>query len=230
RSYNIEKCIANNNYKDILLALGEGAATGFPGIVGVPFNITLSLFLFFRAVQNIALYYGYDVNDDPRELEFASSVVMACISPNAEKGTETLGGIIGQMMLVANFETLKSSLGKKTFQQMAESGGIELIYTQIRALANKAAQKALDKAGKDGLEQSVFKELLKQLGERLPKEAAKKSIPFISAAIGGLADTYQMSRILKGANLIYHKRFLLEKEKRNVLLEDLQDNEDIKNC
>ncbi|AQR95602.1 EcsC family protein [Clostridium saccharoperbutylacetonicum] len=78
RSYNIEKCIANNNYKDILLALGEGAVTGFPGIVGVPFNITLSLFLFFRAVQNIALYYGYDVNDDPRELEFASSVVMAC--------------------------------------------------------------------------------------------------------------------------------------------------------
>ena len=225
RSYDIEKCIENNKYKDILLALGEGAATGLPGLIGVPFNLTLSLFLFFRTVQNIALYYGYDVNDDPRELEFASSVVMACLSPNAEKGTETLGGVIGQMMLAANFDILKSSLGKKTFGQMVESGGIELLYVQIRALANKAAKKALDKAGKDGLEQSVFKQLLKQLGERLPKEAAKKSIPFISAAIGGLSDTYQMTRVLKGANLIYHKRFLFEKEKRILLLQDSQNDE-----
>jgi hypothetical protein len=228
RSYDIEKCIANNNYKDLFLALSEGVVTGFPGIIGLPFNIALSFFLFFRAVQNIAVYYGYDVKDDPRELEFASSVVMACFSPNAEKGTETLGGVIGEMMLSANFDALKSALGTKSLKQMAESGGLELLYVQIRALANKAAQKALNKAGKDSLEQNVFKQLLEQLGKMLPKEAAQKSIPFVSAVIGGMADTYYMSRILKGANLIYHKRFLFEKEKRISLLLD-SDNDVIEN-
>lgn len=220
RSYDIEKCISGNNHKDLLLALSEGAVTGFPGIIGLPFNLTLSFFLFFRAVQNIALYYGYDVNDDPRELEFASSVVMACFSPNAEKGTETLGGLIGQMMLSANFDVLKSALRTKTFKQMAEGGGIELLFVQIRALAYKTAQKALDSAGKEGLEQSVFKQLLKRIGNMLPKKAAQKAIPIVGSVLDGLADTYYMSRILKGANLIYYKRFLFEKEIRVSLLLD----------
>lgn len=218
RSYYIEKCVTNNNYKDIFLALSKGVVTGFPGIAGLPFNIALSLFLFFRAVQNIALYYGYDVKDDPRELEFASSVVMICLSPNTDKGIETLEGVIGKMMLSANFSSLKLALGKKTFNDMAKSGGIELLYVQIRALANKAAPKALNNAGKDGLEQNVFKQLLEQLGRRMSKEVTKKSIPFVGAIIGGMSDTYYMARMLKGANLIYHKRFLFEKEKRISML------------
>ena len=48
----------------------------------------------------------------------------------------------------------------------------------------------------------------------LPKEAGKKGLPLIGALIGGLSDAYLMSRILHGAKLIYHKRYLFEKEER----------------
>jgi len=33
-----------------------------------------------------------------------------------------------------------------------------------------------------------------------------------------LADTYYMSQVLRGSNLVYHKRFLFEKEERVKLL------------
>ena len=41
---------------------------------------------------------------------------------------------------------------------MIEKGGIPLLLAQMRALANKSAQKALQNAGQKGLENSVFNE------------------------------------------------------------------------
>lgn len=38
----------------MVLAFTEGAATGVPDFAGIPFNIELSTFLYFRAVQSIA--------------------------------------------------------------------------------------------------------------------------------------------------------------------------------
>lgn len=52
----------------------------------------------------------------------------------------------------------------------------------------------------------------------MPKEAGKKGMPVIGALIGGLSDAYLMSRILRGAKLIYHKRYPFEKEHRIFLL------------
>ncbi len=82
-----------------------------------------------------------------------------------------------------------------------------MLYVQIRALANKVAEKALKKSGRSGLEAGVFRNLLEQVGKRLPKEAGKKGVPILGAIIGGGCDFYLMHRILTGANLIYHKRF-----------------------
>jgi hypothetical protein len=84
RSYHIEPLVTHN-YRDRALALAEGAATGAPGFLGIPFNLAISFFLYFRATQNIALHYGYDIQNDPRELEIASEVTMTSLAPNVEQ-------------------------------------------------------------------------------------------------------------------------------------------------
>ena len=215
RSYDIEAVIEDRTYQDILLAAIEGAATGAPGFVGLPFNLALSFFLYFRATQSVALHYGYDVKHDPRELQFAAEVTLQSLDPNFSGSG--LGGFIGKMMLAAELSALRQALGK-TYMEMAKRGGSALLYVQIRALANKAAKAALAKAGKEGVEAGVFKTLLAQLARRMPKEAGKKGIPLLGAFIGGLSDAYLMSRVLRGAKLIYHKRYLFEKEHRIALL------------
>ena len=220
RSYTIERSLSKREWKDRCAALVEGAATGAPGFIGIPFNLALSFLLYFRATQSTAIYYGYDVRHDPRELQFASEVTLTSLEPNLAKGAETLGGLIGKMMLAAEVSALSRGL-TKTYAQMAEKGGAQLLYVQIRALANKAAEKALKKSGSSGLEAGVFRNLLEQLGKRLPKEAGKKAVPILGAIIGGGCDSYLMHRVLTGANLIYHKRFLHEKEARIQILQGI---------
>ncbi len=51
RSYDIEAVIEDKTYRDMLLAALEGAATGAFGFIGLPFNLALSFFLYFRAAQ-----------------------------------------------------------------------------------------------------------------------------------------------------------------------------------
>lgn len=218
RSYHLERVARSRDYADLLAALAEGAATGAPGLPGVPFNIALCFFLYFRAVQGIALYYGYDVERDPCELEFASATAITCFTPRVEGGAESLTGVIGKMMLAANVTALRHALARRTYTEMAKRGGSQLLYVQIRAAANQAAARALRNAGRTGIEAKVFRDLLEQVGRQLPKEAGKKAVPLLAALIGGLSDTYYMSRVLRIANLTYHKRFLFEKEHRVHLL------------
>jgi hypothetical protein len=217
RSYNIERSLNRRAWKDRVAALAEGMATGAPGAFGIPFNLALSFLLYFRAAQSTGLYYGYDVRDDPAELEFASEVTLKCLSANSEERAETISGLIGKMMAAGELSALSKGL-TKTYGEMAARGGVQLWYVQVRALANKAAKKALEDSGKAGLEGSVFRNLLEQVGKRLPKEAGKRAIPLIGAILGGGFDSWTMHRVLKGSNLIYHKRFLHEKEARVKLL------------
>ncbi|MBO1511148.1 EcsC family protein [Metabacillus bambusae] len=228
RSYHIEK-VALNRRKviDLPSAMVGGGATGFFGLAGVPFNLAYTFFIYFRSVQAIGLYYGYDIVDDPRELEFASSVTVTCLSPHLDSEVKNLGSIISKMMLAANVSSLKESLSKLTYTQMAQKGGAELLYVQIRAVAHAAAKKALKEAGKEGLEAGVFQKLLEQLGKKMTQETGKKAVPFVGAIIGALADTYTMNKILYGANLIYHKRFLFEKSIRIQALNDQKTNPNI---
>lgn len=214
RSYNIRKILEKNNMVDLGVAFVEGAVTGFFGFLGLPFNIVLSFFIYFRAVQSIAMYYGYNVKDDPDELAFASDVLMMAFSPSTDKGMGTLSEVIGKMLTMTKATVLKDSLGKNTLGIMAKNGGIELLYVQIRALAHKSAQKALEKAGKNQLERTIFTDLFKQLGKRLPMETAKKSVPVVGSLIGAIFDTSYMNKVLSFAEVCYHKRFLIEKQQR----------------
>lgn len=219
RGYDIETALNLKHMEDILYTAVQGGVTGFFGFPAIPVNIVLSMFLYFRAVQNIALHYGYDVKNDIGELEIASVVTMQALNPNMESGTETLSSMIGKMMIMTKTTALQQGLNK-TYGEMINKGGIQLLYVQIRALAHNAAKKALDKAGKKGLEKTVYTEMLEQLGKYLSKSAGKKVVPVIGGFIGALFDTAYMARVLKYAKIVYHKRYLLEKEQRIMDLFD----------
>ncbi len=77
---------------------------------------------------------------------------MSSLEPNLKKGAETLGGLIGKMMLAAELSALSRGL-TKTFTEMAGRGGAQLIYVQIRALANKAEKIAAIQFRGTGLSQ-----------------------------------------------------------------------------
>lgn len=213
RGYEIESALNLKDLEDLLYAGVQGGATGFFGFYGIPANIVLCTFLFFRAVQNIALHYGYDVQNDPNELEIASAITMQALNPNIEAAAGSLSSLIGKMMIMTKATALNQGLNK-TYTEMINKGGIQLLFVQIRALAHNAAKKALEKAGNKGLEKTMYSEMLEQIGKHLTKSAGKKVVPVIGGFIGLLFDTAYMSRVLKYAKIVYHKRYLLEKEQR----------------
>ena len=59
-------------------------------------------------------------------------------------------------MMVSEATALKQTAAK-TWADMAARGGVGLLITQMRALAHASAKKALENAGKAGLETSVFR-------------------------------------------------------------------------
>ena len=194
-------------------AFMEGAGTGAAGFWGLPFNLVLSTFLYYRAVQSVAMFYGYNIKDDPDELIIASEVFSAALNPT-QKGTQTeLGGTITKILMVSELQTVRQ-LASKSWQEMAEHGGIALLITQMRALANASARKALAKAGEKGLENSLFTNTFKQLGAKLTHKNVKRIIPYVSGVIGALVDSSQMSKVIEYADIFYHKRFLIEKGTR----------------
>ncbi len=217
RGYDISKLVNKNKFVDIIAALVEGAATGAPGFAGIPFNLALSTFLFYRAVQSIALFYGYDIKNDPAELEIASEVFMNAISPKSSNDSE-LSNTIAKVMLLTTATSVKQTV-KKGWTAMAEKGGVHLLLAQMRALANNAAKKAIEKAGKKGIEKTAFTEVFEQIGRKLTQKSIGKAIPYVGAVIGATLDTAQMVQIIKYADIFYNKRFILEKEIRiNALL------------
>ncbi|MBQ4105550.1 MAG: EcsC family protein [Clostridia bacterium] len=212
RSYDLSQVVGKYKFVDIIAALAEGAATGAPGFVGLPFNLVLSTFLFYRAVQSIALFYGYDIKNDSAELQIASEVFMSALNPKG-KGETELSGVIAKVMLLTSTTTVKQTV-KKGWTAMAQKGGVPLLLAQMRALANSAAKKALEKAGKKGLEKTAFTEVFEQIGKKLTQKSIGKAIPYIGAFIGATIDTAQMVQITQYAELFYCKRFILEKESR----------------
>lgn len=213
RGYDIEQALNLKDIEDVLYAALQGGVTGFFGFPAIPVNIVTCTFLYFRAVQNIAIHYGYDVRNDIGELEIASAITMQALNPNMESGAETLSSMIGKMMLMTTATALRQGLNK-SYTEMINKGGLQLLYVQIRALANIAAKKALDRAGKKGLEKTVYSDMLEQLGKHLAKSSGKKLIPIVGGVLGVLFDTAYMARVLKYAKIVYHKRYLLEKEQR----------------
>lgn len=212
RSYDVAKLVSKYKNLDLSIAVAEGAATGAPGFAGLPFNLVLSTFIFYRAVQSVAMFYGYDVKNDPAELEIASEVFSNAMSPSSS-GSGELSSTIAKIMLFTETTTIRQT-AKKTWTEMATKDGVTLLITQMRALAYKSAKDALVKAEKEGLEKSAFKSVYEQIGKRLSKETVKKSMPFVGAFIGAGIDYYQMKKILDYADIFYQKRYILEKAYR----------------
>lgn len=221
RGYDISKAVESYKRQDLLLALAEGGTTGYFGFAGLPFNLVLSVFLYYRAVQSVAMFYGYDVKNDSAELVIASEVFMNAMSPSSS-GADEMSSIIGKVMLMTEITAVKQT-AKKTWSDMAARGGVGLLLTQMRALANKSAKKALEKAGQKGLENSLFSEIFEQIGKKLSKKALGKALPVAGAVIGALFDTAQMNTILEYADVFYNKRYILEKEARINSLIGIED-------
>ena len=63
--YYIEKNLLNRRrLVDLPSAFFGGGVTGFFGLVGVPFNLAYTFFMYYRSVQAVALYYGYVLIDN----------------------------------------------------------------------------------------------------------------------------------------------------------------------
>lgn len=222
RSYEISKIVNSSKSKNRISALIEGGATGVFGFAGIAPNLVLSLLIYFRAVQAIAMYYGFDIKNDSAEMIIASEVFTSAMSPAKDSVNNEMNNIISKVMVLTESSIVKQT-AKKTWTDMASRGGIPLLITQMRALANKAAEKALEKAGQKGLEESLFKEFFEQLGKKLTLDAVEKGVPVVSGLISAIIDYSLMNKIVSFADIFYHKRFLLEKESRLAILtqEDL---------
>ena len=183
------------------------------GFAGIPFNLVLSNLIYFRSVQLIAIYYGFDVKNNASELVIASQVFAKALSPKQDNINNELNGIIGKIMVMTQATAVKQT-AKKTWTDTATRGGTTLLLTQMRALANKTAQKALENAGKKGLEKSVFKDVFEQIGRKLTLKTIEKSVPIVSAVLGALIDTSQINKVIEYAVIFYHKRFMREIEER----------------
>lgn len=207
-----------NKYKnaDLAATVVEGGALGAAGFVGLLPNLVLSTFLYYRAVQSVALFYGYDVKNNPDELQIAGEVFTNAISPRNNTDSE-LSSVMAKVMLITEATTIKQTV-KKGWSAMASKDTVTLLLTQMRALAHASAKKALEKAGKKGLEESAFKNVFEQIGKSLAQKNIGKAVPIFGAFVGATLDTVQMQKIIDYANIFYAKRFILEKQERIIAL------------
>ena len=159
------------------------------------------------------MFYGYDVKNDSTELVIASEVFTNALSPSTSDANNEATNIIGKIMLMSQAAVVKQT-AKKTWTDMAARGGIPLLLAQMRALAHKSAQKALQNVGAKGLENNIFKEAFEQIGRKLTLKAIGKAEPIASTVTCALIDTAQMKKVLEYADIFYQKRFIVEKESR----------------
>lgn len=212
RSYDVAKAANDGYLQHSVSAFLEGGGFGAMGIAGIPGNLVVSTLLYYRAVQCVAISYGFDAKEDPGEQVIASQVLADAFNPTDPTDNRMTNEISKFMALGATLGV--GAAAKKGWAAMIEKGGPALLIAQIRALANKAAAKALNKAGMKGLENAVMKELLEQVGKKLTLKAVQRAVPLVGAGIGAFMDLAQMNTVIEYADVFYHKRFLIEKEMR----------------
>jgi hypothetical protein len=167
------------------------------------------------------MHYGYDIKSSQAEMDYASSVYLQIISKGKISEVDGYGELIGKMMAQAELGTLRKALKTKTYAKMAQDGGINLLYVQLRSIANKAARSALEKSSQKEIENQALKKILQNVSEKMSKKAGAKVIPGISSILSVLIDTRQIYKIMKISNIIYQKRFLLDKEMLNYTEDDV---------
>lgn len=212
RSYDIEQLVEKFKQKNIALALVEGAVTSFGGLMGISFNLALSTFIYYRSVQSVAMYYGYDVKRDPAELIIASEVFSRAM--RTESFDASMSNTMTEIMLVSEVTAI-TGVVKRGWSAVASRSAESLLARQLKVLANEAAQRRLQRAGMKGLESSLFKSIFaQQVEKKVAANTVKRAVPAISAVVAGCIDGAQMNQVITLANLFYGKRFLLEKEQR----------------
>lgn len=213
RSYDLASLVRSYTGKNTLAAVVEGGGLGFFGFAAIPVNLVLSNFLYFRAVQTIAMFYGYDVQLNDAELAIAGSVFSMACTPGKRSGGNELNDEILKIITYAQLAAAQQA-AKKGWAAMIEKGALPLLLAQLRATANKAAQNALEKAGTKSLEYGIFKTAFEQIGKKLTLKTIQKGVPLVGAGLGAVLDGGQMRKICEFADIFYHKRFILEKEPR----------------
>lgn len=217
RAYDLRIAASSFRLRNFIGAVAEGGGFGYMGFAGLPFSLVASTFMCFRAVQAIAMRYGYDVRNDDEELVIAAKVFANSLSPRQGVDVDELGGAITKVMLTAEFKGIQKAAGKK-WAEVINRGGIGLLLAQMRALANKAAAKALEKAGQKGLEESLFKGVFEQIGRKLTLKAVGKAMPVASALVGAAFDSTTINSVITYAEIFYQKRFIFEKADNIALL------------
>ena len=225
RGYDISKQVNRFKTQNVFTAFAEGGITGLGGLARIPTNLAASMFLYYRAIQSVALYYGYDVKNDPDELQIATDVFMQALSP-ATGSTSEMGEMITKFMAMTEALVIKDTL-KGGWKAMAERGGIFLLITQIRSLAHKSAEKALQEAGKKSLEKTMFTSFFEQLGKKMTQETVKKAVTPIAALITAFTDMNTMNNVIEFADIFYNKRFITEKQTRIGINEGPETIEDV---
>lgn len=217
KSYEIEKVISSHDWKVYTQNILQAAPTGFVGMAGIPFNLVLATFIQFRTIQLIAMHYGYNVKSSQSEMDYASAVYLQIISKGALTDVDGYGEIISKMMAQAELSSLRNALKTKSYSQMAAAEGIQLLYVQMRAITNKAAGKALDAVGQKNMENQALRKILESLSKNMGQKVGAKYIPVLSAILSVLIDTHQINKVIRLANVIYQKRFLLDKEMHSYM-------------
>ena len=225
RSYDVSKLVNKFKTQNVFIAFAEGGATGALGLPGIPANLAASMFIYYRAIQSIAMYYGYDIKRNPDELQIATEVFMQAMSPNEGSASE-MGDMIVKFMSMSEALVVKDVINGG-WKAMAEHGGICLLITQIRALAHKSAEKALAAAGKKGLEETMFTNFLKQIGKKMGQESVKKAATPIAAIITAFTDVSTMNKVIEFADVFYSKRFITEKQTRLDILNSPDEIHDV---
>lgn len=209
RCYDIDKLITFQQYQNLAFMFLEGSATGVLGFAGMPFNLVLSTFLFFRAVQSIAMFYGYDVVNNKNEMVIASQIFMKTLMPEDES---EISQVIEKIMML-NFPSAFSKIPGDGENVKVKDSATEL-FSELNNLAAIYAGQAIETVGQKTFEEKVFKELFEQIGKKIAKSIMKKSVPVVSLATGALIDTVQMKKLIDYSKIFYCKRFIAEKQKR----------------
>lgn len=225
RSYDVSKLVNRYKTKNVFVAFAEGGITGLAGLLGIPANIAASMFIYYRAIQSVAMYYGYDVKNSADELQIATDVFMQALTPATGSTSET-GNMIVKFMSMTEALVVKDTL-KGGWKAMAERGGACLLITQIRSLAHKSAEKALTAAGKKGLEKTMFTSFFEQIGKKMTQETVKKAVTPFAAIITAFADLSTLNKVIEFADIFYNKRFLTEKQ---IRIESLNNSEIIQDA
>lgn len=111
RSYEVAKIANSEKLPSLISSLVEGGATGFFGFAGILPNIVTSTFCYYRAVQSIAIAYGYDVRNNPDELMIASEVFTTTLSPRSDSSGE-MASVIGKIMMISEARSHKADREK----------------------------------------------------------------------------------------------------------------------